>query len=93
MVSFKLTQLFLVTLLSIIVFGFSYMYFFQLNVEEAMFMSLRVQTLSGSYVVAKTRQQKLLLSIQSLIAYLVTSGMIVAKDWTSISIPTPTILP
>lgn len=87
MLSFKLTELFLVTLFSIFCFGLSYMYFFQLNLEEAMFMSLRIQTLSGSYVIAKTRQQKILLSLQSLIAYLVTSGMIVAKDWTTLSIP------
>ncbi len=88
MLSFQITQLFLVTLMSIFFFGFFYVYSFGISFEEAMFMSLRVQTIQGSYIVAKTRPQKILLSLQSLIAYLIISGMIQASAWTSVSIPT-----
>lgn len=87
MFSFKLTQLFAVTLYSIFFFGLVYEYLFKLELMEAMYMSLRIQTLSGSYVVATTKEQKIFLSIQSLIAYLVTSGLIVASEWRSVTLP------
>ena len=77
MLSFKLTQLFFVMTFCIIIFGKAYANFFNIQIEEALYMSLRIQTMSGSDINPVSPEHKILMSFQYILAYLVTSGLII----------------
>ena len=77
MLSFKLTQLFFVMTFCIIIFGNAYSNFFGINIEDALYMSLRIQTMSGSDITPISPEHKILMSFQYILAYLVTSGLII----------------
>lgn len=78
-VSFKLGQLFAVTIFSILIFAKLYTICFDIEMPEAIYISSRMQTLSGANVVPRNEFQKISVTIQSIIAYLLTSGLIVVS--------------
>uniref|UniRef100_A0A6C0KRJ5 Potassium channel domain-containing protein n=1 Tax=viral metagenome TaxID=1070528 RepID=A0A6C0KRJ5_9ZZZZ len=77
MLSFKLTQLFFVMTFCIIIFGNAYANFFGIKIEDALYMALRIQTMSGSDIEPISPEHKILMSFQYILAYLVTSGLII----------------
>jgi len=77
MLSFKLTQLFFVMTFCIIIFGNAYSNFFKINIEQALYMSLRIQTMSGGDIKPLSPEHQILMSFQYVLAYLVTSGLII----------------
>jgi hypothetical protein len=76
-VSFKLGQLFIVTAFCILIFARLYTICFDINIPEALYISSRMQTLSGANVVPQNEFQKISVTIQSIVAYLITSGLLV----------------
>lgn len=77
MLSFKLTQLFFVMTFCIIIFANAYRQFFNFKTEDALYMALRIQTMSGSDIQPVSAEHKILISFQYILAYLVTSGLII----------------
>lgn len=77
MLSFKLTQLFFVTLFCIVVFARAYATFFGFPIFEGMYMSLRIQTMSGSNIPTDNVEQKILMSFQYILAYFIVSGILI----------------
>lgn len=78
-VSFKLGQLFIVTAFCIIIFAKLYTICYKTSMFEALYISTRMQTLSGANVVPQDEFQKISITLQSIIAYLITSGLIVVS--------------
>jgi hypothetical protein len=77
MINVRMSELFLTFLFCIIVFTNAYMNFFKMSFEKAAFSSIRIQTLSGSAVQPESQEHKLLISLQSVLAYLITSGLLI----------------
>jgi hypothetical protein len=61
----------------IIIFGNAYSNFFNIKIEDALYMSLRIQTMAGSDIEPVSAEHKILMSFQYVLAYLVTSGLII----------------
>ena len=78
-VGFKLGQLFIVTVFCVLIFAKAYAKLFNISPQEALYISLRIQTLSGSNVLPRNELQKVVVSFQSVIAYLITSGLIIVS--------------
>ena len=76
-VSFKLGQLFMITFFCITIFAKIYNEISDLSLSEAVYVSLRVQCLSGSSILPSDRLEKIIISTQSLITYLITSGLVI----------------
>ena len=77
MISFKLSQLFFVMTFCIIIFGKAYANFFNVKIEDALYTALRIQTMNGGSIIASGMEQKILMSFQYILAYLITSGLII----------------
>jgi len=77
MLTFKLTELFFVTLFCIIVFARAYSTFFDYSISEAIYMSLKIQTIAGSSITTPDTEQKILMSFQYILAYFIVSGILI----------------
>jgi len=78
-INFKLGQLFTITLFCIVIFAKLYTICFEIDTYEALYISTRMQTLSGANVVPRDEFQKISVTLQSVIVYLITSGLIVVS--------------
>jgi hypothetical protein len=76
-VNFKLGQLFMTTFFCIIMFAKIYSEISYMSLSDAMYISLRVQCLSGSSILPKNKLEKIIVATQSIIAYLITSGFLI----------------
>ena len=77
MINARLSELFFTFLFCIIIFTNAYMNFFNMPFEKAAFSTIRIQTLSGSAVQPESQEHKILISLQSILAYLITSGLLI----------------
>lgn len=77
MIVARFSELFITFVFCIIVFTNAYMNFFKMSLEKSLFTSIRIQTLSGSAVQPESQEHKILISLQSIIAYLITSGLLI----------------
>lgn len=67
----------LLTLTLIMLFALVYMRLESFDLIDAVYNSVQVQTLSGIVIIPKTRWTKIVISIQSLIGYMLTAGLII----------------
>jgi hypothetical protein len=74
---FKFSEAFFVFMFCVIVFANAYTTFLHFSYEDALFSSIRVQTLSGSNIQPISREHKVLLSLHHIIAYMIVSGFLV----------------
>ena len=77
MLSFKLTELFFVTLFCIIVFARAYSTFFDFSTAQSLYMSLKIQTIAGGDIQTPNVEQKILMSFQYILAYFIVSGILI----------------
>ena len=79
----KLGSLFSITIFFIIIFALIYWKFFKRSFNNAMFNAVLIQTLNGkgssdnSENEPLTNREKTVIAFQSIIAYLITSGIII----------------
>ena len=77
--SLKIGQLFIVTLFFIAIFAKVYNQVFKWSVKDSIYNSIRIQTLNGGTIVAKTDLENFVISAQIIMAYLMTSGLIIVS--------------
>ena len=76
----KFGSLFTITLISIILFSMIYKIYFKMTITESVYTSTLIQTLNGKSSNPDDKisnKQTLVISTQSFIAYLITSGLII----------------
>ena len=78
-VSIKIGDLFFVVIFIAFVYSIIYWRFFKLRFHNAVYRSVSVQTLSGNTTDPKTASEKFVLVSQFLLAYLITSGLIIVS--------------
>lgn len=75
----KLGQLFTVTIFFIAVFAKVYHKIFKWSYEDALYNSIHIQTLTGGGIKSDTSLENFVISAQTIISYLVTSGLIIVS--------------
>lgn len=72
----KFTELFTVTILLIILFAISYWYMFNLTFTDALYRSASIQSMGGNNIDPKTDPEKIIVSTQTYIAFMILGGLI-----------------
>lgn len=79
MLNARLSDLFFTFVFCIIIFTNAYITFFKMSLEKALFSAVRIQTLTGASVMPESTEHKILISLQSILAYLITSGLLIVS--------------
>ena len=75
----KIGQLFIVTLFFVGIFAKVYYNIFKRSFKDAVNNSIRVQTLTGGSIVVDSDMENFVISAQTVLAYLITSGLIIVS--------------
>jgi hypothetical protein len=75
--SVKLGNLFFVTIFMAFFFSIFYLKMFSLTFPTALYRSVSIQTIGGDPIIPKTDFEKAVISIQSITAYMMVSGIII----------------
>jgi hypothetical protein len=78
-VSIKLGNLFFIVVICAFTYAIIYWRVYKLNLHDAIYKSVAIQTLSGNTIEPVSTGQKFLIVSQFLIAYLLTTGLIVVS--------------
>ena len=78
-VSIKLGDLFFVVVILAFIYAIIYWRVYDIRFHDAVYKSVSIQTLSGNTKPPKTNGEKCLMVSQLLLAYLITSGLIIVS--------------
>lgn len=75
--SIKLGSMFIVTIIIAVIFAGIYSSISKLNFIDSMYKSFSIQTIGGNQLDPKNDVEKMLISLQSFIAFMIISGLII----------------
>lgn len=78
-ISVKLGDLFFVVIFIAFAYSLIYWRVCKIRFHDAVYKSVSIQTLSGNTIEPKTKGEKFIMVSQFLIAYLITSGLIIVS--------------
>ena len=79
-INLKIGSLFFLTITFIIIFSLIYWKFFELSFSGAIYNSALIQTLNGTNSqFEKSSREKMVVSCQSILAYMITSGLLIVS--------------
>ena len=75
----KIGQLFITTIFFIAIFAKVYYKVFKWSFKDSLYNSIHIQTLTGGTIQATTDLENFVISAQTIMAYLMTSGLIIVS--------------
>lgn len=75
--SIKLGSMFVVTIILAVIFAIIYSTISKLNFVDSLYKSFSIQTIGGNQLDPKNDIEKMCISLQSFIAFMVISGLII----------------